>query len=65
MRAPFLRGEAEPHRLGACFPARPHAELGEDRRDVVIHGFLGYNEPFRDLAIAKPLGQQAEHLDPP
>src|SRR5918997_4730479 len=37
-----------------------HAELGEQVGDVVLHGLLGEVEPFADLAVGEPLGEQIE-----
>jgi hypothetical protein len=42
---------------------RVDAELAEDRRDVVVDGLLGDDEPLRDLRVAKAFGQQRQNFE--
>src|ERR1700744_3777039 len=39
-----------------------HAELGVDPPDVVLHRFLGQEQPGGDLAVRLPVGDERHHL---
>jgi hypothetical protein len=54
--------ETEPSRGGGDLTARPHIELAQDRGDVVIDGLPAHDQPFGDLGVAKPLGEQRQNL---
>src|SRR4051812_8130795 len=51
-------GEPEPRRLGSRLAPRRHLELPQDRRDVVVDGALGDEEPRADLAVPQPFGDE-------
>lgn len=50
-----LVGEIEPRGMGTRIHATAHAELAQDRRDVMIDRLLGEHEPFGDLGVAQAL----------
>src|SRR5919197_4150874 len=41
---------------------RPHAELREDRPDVVVHGLLGDVQAGGDVGVAQVAAEQRQHL---
>ena len=57
--------EAEPCRLGGRQPAVAHAELAEDRRDVVVDRLPGEEEPFGDLRVGQAFRDEREDLQLP
>src|SRR2546426_2762667 len=59
----ILAGKSEPRGLGACLTAGAHAELPEDRRDVVANRLLGEEEAFGDVCVAESLRHQFEDLE--
>ena len=59
---PMLGGRRVRRRRGRL-AARPHAELAQDRRDVVVDRPRREHEPLGDLGVALPVGDQREHLD--
>ena len=38
---------------------RVQSQLAQDARDVAVHGVLAHDEPFGDLPVREPLGEQA------
>ena len=65
--APLVLGRGDPEAAGGRggLAARPDAQLGQQRRDVVLDGLGRQRQPGGDLGVAEPLGEQAEHLDLP
>jgi hypothetical protein len=55
-------GKAEPGRGRHRLAARAHAELGEHRGDMVIHGLFGDEQPAGDVGVATAFDQKAEDL---
>ncbi len=39
------------------------SQLAQDRRDVVIDGSVGHEQPIGDLGIGHPLGEVTKHLE--
>src|SRR5436189_183645 len=64
LRRASARGAVEPEPVGdgRGLGAAPHAELGEDPRDVDARGLLGHVELGPDLAVRAALGDEREHL---
>ena len=50
--------------VGRCgrLAATADVEFAEDRRDVMVDGFLGDEQPVGDLRVAQVLGEQREDL---
>src|SRR5256885_4266689 len=59
---PILGGEAQAQGLCARLDTRAHVELAEDRSHVVVHGSFREHETVGDLGVAKPFGDEPEHL---
>lgn len=47
------------------FAAGADVELGQNARDVGIHGAGAEKEPLRDFPIGSPLGDEAKHIQLP
>ena len=66
---PYLWGEtslsleSESVRLLGGSNSIRNAELSEDRRDVVIHGFRRYDQPPGDVDVAQALPEEDKHLE--
>src|ERR1700691_758387 len=48
------------HRVGRRLSAALHAELGEQRGHVVLHGLLGQEHPLADLPVGQPFPDQLQ-----
>src|SRR6185312_2628108 len=59
---PILHGEPESQRLGARLCARPHAELAQHGRDVMVDRANRQEEPRRDIGVAEAARNELEHL---
>jgi hypothetical protein len=55
---PVFVDEAKPCGMGTRLQATAHAELAQDRRDVMTDRLLGENETIGDLGVAQPLRNQ-------
>src|SRR4051812_23928701 len=64
-RAGFPRFAGEPESLRGArrLEPRPHVELAQDRRHVVVDRLLRQVQALGDLGIAQPLGQEREHVE--
>src|ERR1017187_3617543 len=51
------------HRVGGGLGAAFHAQLGEQRRHVILHRLLRQEHPLPDLPVRQPLPDQLQ--DPP
>src|SRR6185437_6576330 len=49
--------------LAGGLTAAAHAELAQDRRDVMVDGFLRHVEAAGDLGVGRAVAQQFEDLD--
>src|SRR5690242_15567496 len=49
-------------RIGGRLGAALHAQLGEQRGHVVLHGFLGQEHPLADLPVGQSLPDQLQDL---
>jgi hypothetical protein len=52
----------QPGRVGGGLGAPFHAELGEERRHVVLDRLLGEEQPLADLPVRQPLADQLQDL---
>jgi signal transduction histidine kinase len=50
------------HRVGRRLGAALHAQLGEQRGDIVLHGLLRQEHPLADLPVGQPLADQLQDL---
>ena len=57
-----LRMIEYPGRVGGCLGAAFHAELGEQRGDVVLDGLLGEVHPLADLPVGEALPDEFQDL---
>src|SRR4051794_2972320 len=62
-RLPILSGESQAHGQGAGLRARADVELAQDRGDVMRDRLLREEEALCDLAVAKALRHQSEHVE--
>ena len=60
---PILGGQPEPSRLGGRLAASTRVEFSQDRRDMMIDGLLGDDQPLSDVGVTQALDEQRQHLE--